>query len=108
MDEQYGDEVAVEKEVFWHIKTIDEVYAELGAKAEGLSSEEAAKRLELYGPNKMSGKKKKNIFQRIWEQIANVLVGILVFVAVISFIRAITDDPTSNGIQVGIIFGVIM
>lgn len=97
-----------EKEIFWHTLTIEDTYKELVCNSKGLSHEEAAKRLEQYGPNKMSGKKKKTIFQRIWEQVANILVGILVFVAVISLIRAFTDDPTTNGIQVGIIFGVIV
>ena len=96
----------------WHAMTVEEVKAELGLPADvektGITDEDAAARLEKYGPNALTEKKKRTLLQKIWEQVANVLVGILVFVAVISFIRVFTDDPTTNAIQVGIIFGVIM
>jgi magnesium-transporting ATPase (P-type) len=87
---------------------------ELGSKfdtKEGLSKAEAASRLEKYGLNQLSGKKKSTIFEKIWRQVANVLVLILVVVAVVSAIRAITatttDDIISNWIQVGLITFVI-
>ena len=77
----------------------------------GLSSSEAAQCLQWYRPNKLSEKEKVTLLQRIWDQVANVLVGILVFVAVISAARAATssgEDVVTNCIQVGIIFGVIV
>jgi len=78
---------------------------------EGLSKKEAAERLEKYGYNQLSGKKKSTIFEKIWRQVANVLVFILVVVAVVSAIRAVTattaDDIISNWIQVGLITFVI-
>ena len=87
---------------------------DLGSKfdiKEGLSQKEAQERLEKYGLNQLSGKKKSTIFEKIWRQVANVLVGILVFVAVVSAIRAITstnvDNIISNWIQVGLITFVI-
>ena len=49
--------------------------------------------------------------QKIWDQVANVLVAILVVVALVSMVRAIVEDGTenkiSNWIQFGIIFSVI-
>ena len=36
----------------------------------------------------MSEKEKVTLLQRIWNQVANVLVGILVFVAIVSAVRA--------------------
>jgi len=51
------------------------------------------------------------LLQRIWKQVANVLVGILVFVAVVSAVRAATAEETqniiTNWIQVGLIVFVI-
>ena len=102
----------------WHAKTKEECFAELGCDANlqrsGLSSEEAAKRLEKYGPNKLTEKEKVTIWQRIWHQVANVLVGILVFVAIVSAVQAIrasldddTDGVVTNSIQVGLIVFVI-
>ena len=96
----------------WHAMTKDECLSTLelpeGHRSKGLTTEQAAARLEKYGRNMLSGKKKKTLLEKIWEQIANVLVGILLFVAAISMVRVFTDDPVTNGIQVGIIVGVIV
>ncbi|KAL3938147.1 MAG: hypothetical protein SGBAC_006877 [Bacillariaceae sp.] len=96
----------------WHAMTKEEVLSSLQLpedhQTEGLSTEEATIRLEKYGRNMLSSKKKKTLLEKIWEQIANVLVGILLFVAAISIVRVFTDDPVTNGIQVGIIIGVII
>lgn len=99
----------------WHAMSVEEVVAALGLKSDvvkmGLSSEDASERLERFGPNKMTEGVKKTLCQRIYDQVANVLVGILVFVAVISAIRAgvATDANTivTNSIQVFLIVLVI-
>jgi len=99
----------------WHSKTKEECFAELGVGADllrtGLTSAEAEQRLETYGYNKLTEKEKVTLLQRIWEQVANVLVGILVFVALVSAIRAGTsdnsEDVVTNSIQVGLILFVI-
>jgi magnesium-transporting ATPase (P-type) len=109
-------EEAPAKKVFpWHAKSVEECIQELGLKSDlpktGLTTEEAKKRLEQYGPNKMSEKEKVTLLQRIWKQVANVLVGILVFVAVVSAVRAITsttvENIVSNWLQVALIVFVI-
>jgi hypothetical protein len=50
--------------------------------------------------------------ERIYHQLANVLVGILVFVAAVSAVRAATadksEDVLTNSIQVGLIIFVIV
>ena len=99
----------------WHAMDLDAVYKELGKDSgllkSGLSSADATNRLEQYGENKLSEKKKKTLLQRIWNLVANVLVGVLVFVAVVSAIRAATatdsDTILTNWIQVGLILFVI-
>lgn len=99
----------------WHCATLVDCYKELGQKDDllttGLSSAEAQKRYEQYGPNKLSEKEKVTLLQRIWAQVANVLVGILAFVALVSAIRAATadinEDKVTNTIQVGLIVFVI-
>ena len=100
----------------YHILESKECFEKLGLSSkydskEGLSSSEAASRLEKYGLNQLSGKKKSAILEKIWRQVANVLVFILVFVAVVSAVRAVTattaDDIISNWIQVGLITFVI-
>ncbi len=95
-------------------------YLEVGDSASydrtGLTTAQAKERLEKFGYNKMSEKSKKSLLARIWHQVANVLVGILVFVAVVSAAQAIrfaTVEPNkenviTNSIQVALIAFVIM
>lgn len=98
----------------WHCMTKEEVLKELDLPADirkkGLTDAQAAERLEKYGENKLTEKEKETLLQKIWNQVNNVLVGILVFVAIISVVTAIAKigSPLQSWIQVGIIAGVIM
>ncbi|KAI2488763.1 Cation transport ATPase [Fragilaria crotonensis] len=100
----------------WHAMGVEEVVSYLGLSPsvmkEGLTSAEAKERLEKYGPNKMTEAVKKTLCQRIYDQVANVLVLILVVVAVVSAVRAATSTDSNtivtNAIQVGLIVGVIV
>jgi magnesium-transporting ATPase (P-type) len=104
------DEVVVDAPP-WHAMTKAEVLSKLDLpddiRKKGLTTAQAEARLVKYGENKLSEKKKVTLLEKIWHQVNNVLVLILVIVAVVSLIRAITDDPVTNSIQVGIIVGVI-
>lgn len=99
----------------WHARSKEECFTELGLGPEllsrGLTSSEAKKRLEEYGPNKLTEKEKVTLLQRIWNQVANVLVGILVTVAVVAAAKAATadnsEDRVTNLIEVGLIVFVI-
>lgn len=115
-DENPTDAVLDRSTLFqWHCATTEECIKELGLGEDllrnGLSTDEADKRFEKYGANKLTEKEKTTLLQRIWAQVANVLVGILVFVAVVSAIRAATadvsEDVVTNTIQVGLIVFVI-
>ena len=67
----------------WFSKSIEDVLKEIDVDAaSGLSEEEAKIRLEKYGPNKLTAKKKKNIFQLFIAQLQEWLIYIL-FAAVI-------------------------
>jgi magnesium-transporting ATPase (P-type) len=110
------DEAPVEPAYPFFAKTKEECLAELGCSADlekvGLTSDDAALRLEKYGANKLTEKEKKTMWQRIWNQISNVLVAILVFVAIVSLARAVTsttvDDIVSNVLQIALIVFVIV
>jgi magnesium-transporting ATPase (P-type) len=110
-----ADAAPAEPPFAFFAKSKDECFAKLGCEADiekvGLTSEDAAARLQKYGPNMLTEKEKKSIWERIWNQIANVLVAILVFVAIVSLVRAITsttvDNIVSNALQVALIFFVI-
>lgn len=98
----------------WHIMTKDEVFKKLDLPADirkkGLTAAEATQRLEKYGENKLSEQEKETLCQKIWHHLTNVLVGILVFVAIISMISAFAGigSKLNNWIQVAIIIAVIV
>jgi Ca2+-transporting ATPase len=99
----------------FHAMTKEEVFAQLGVnpniRQTGLTTKEAQERLERYGYNELTEKEKKTLLQRIWKQVGNVLVGILVFVLVVSLIKGIitdkAEDKLTNFIEVGLITFVI-
>ncbi len=77
----------------WHSKPIESVLKECEADAErGLSSEEARRRLEAYGPNRLAGKKPKSLFRRILEQFQDYLIYILLAAAAISIVLGEVSD----------------
>lgn len=58
----------------------------------GLTSAEAEKRLEKYGPNELDAEEDKSLWESIVEQFEDILVRILLASATISFVIAITGD----------------
>ncbi len=98
----------------WHCMTKAEVCKEMGLPEDirktGLTTAQAAERLEKFGENKLTEGEKESLLVRIWNLNYNVLVGILVFVAIISAVSAFAGigNVAQNWIQVGIIVGVIM
>lgn len=68
------------------------VLGELGAKAEGLSSAEAQKRLEENGKNKLAAAKGKSIIRRFLEQLADPMIIILLVAAAISGVLAVVEN----------------
>jgi magnesium-transporting ATPase (P-type) len=116
MGKKIPEEDLTEPAFPYFAKSKDECFANLGCSSDvekvGLTSEDANLRLAKYGPNKLTEQGKRTIWQRIWKQVANVLVAILVFVAIVSLIRAITavsvDDIVSNVLQIALIVFVIL
>lgn len=71
----------------WFSKTSNEIMEQLNTNLnEGLSSEEAAKRLNEFGANKLKAKPKKTILQLFFAQINDILIYILLGAAVLSAI----------------------
>ena len=113
-DDIHGETKVAESPAY-HVMSKEEAIASLGLDADirrkGLTTGEAQARLEQYGLNQLTEKEKVTLLQRIWKQVNNVLVGILVFVAVVSLAKGIassdSEDRLTNFIEVGLITFVI-
>ncbi|MGI6037265.1 MAG: cation-translocating P-type ATPase [Limnochordia bacterium] len=72
----------------------EEVHRRLDATAEGLSDAEAARRLEKYGPNQLEEGETVSFFARIWTQIKEPLVLILLVAAILAGLLGEIFDAT--------------
>lgn len=71
----------------WFSKSTEEVLQELGIDLEqGLTSEEAARRLEQYGPNKLPEKKRKSLLSMFLAQLQDTMIYILLAATLLSLI----------------------
>lgn len=74
-----------------HTMSVEDALKHLKAdRKQGLTSEEAGKRLQTHGPNELEGEEEKSIWARIAEQFEDELVIILLVAAVISLLIALT------------------
>jgi len=90
--------------------TPDEVVDLLDSSAEvGLSSAVAAQRLASDGPNELAKEKGKTIWQRLWEQLKNPMVLVLLAAAIISTVVAyLAHGEIHEYIEAGIILAVVI
>ncbi|MCD6470788.1 cation-translocating P-type ATPase [Candidatus Bathyarchaeota archaeon] len=68
----------------WHAKSEEEIFKLLNTSPNGLSSEEAKKRLLEYGPNKLAAKEGINPLKIFLNQFKDIFVAILLVAVVIS------------------------
>ena len=91
-------------------KTAAELLAEQGVTQErGLTSQEAASRLELFGPNAFEKEKKTKLIVKILAQLKDVSVIILLIAAVLSLTMAIIEwEGLHSLIEPLVVFAVIV
>ena len=77
-----------------YLSPYEEVLRELDSSAEGLSSREAAERLEKYGRNKLKEGKKTPLWKRFLDELADPMIIILIVAAVISGITAFYEGES--------------
>ena len=68
----------------WHALETEEVLSHLEVRGNGLTSEEAKKRLEQYGPNQLKEALRPTFLQMLWEQLNNFVVILLIVASLIS------------------------
>lgn len=74
-----------------YLREAQDVIKEYESSESGLSSSEAAKRLEKNGKNKLAEGKKESIFHRFLMQLADPMIIILIIAAVISAITSVYE-----------------
>ena len=73
----------------YYLEEYDAVLQELKSGAEGLTEDEAAKRMQQYGPNKLMEKEKESLIHKFLKEICEPMTIVLIIAAVISAITAI-------------------
>ncbi len=72
------------KETPWYALPPEEVLRHLQVSENGLTTEEARRRLETYGPNQLREAPRPTIWQMLWEQFNNFIVMLLIVASLIS------------------------
>jgi magnesium-transporting ATPase (P-type) len=85
----------------WHALPATEVLARLNAREEGLSSAEAARRLSLYGPNRLPEPERPSALRRFLRQFHNILIYVLLIAGTITLLLGHLVDAA-------VIFGVVV
>jgi Ca2+-transporting ATPase len=91
----------------WHSTDIDGVLTALETNREGISDEEAAKRLQEYGPNELHEEAKKQWYHLLWEQFTSILVIVLIISAAVSGYLAIQEGEPMTDMYVILIIVVM-
>ena len=68
----------------WHAQSVDQILSALSTSASGLTDEDAARRLEHYGPNELQAFARTSAWQTLADQFKNVLILILLSATVLS------------------------
>ncbi len=67
-----------------YLHSVDEVFGHVASSETGLTGQEAQKRLEENGKNKLDEGKKKTMFARVLEQLSDPMIIILIVAAIVS------------------------
>ena len=71
--------------IIWHALSADQVLQKLGTQLQtGLSSEEAARRIEQYGRNELKEKPRPTFLKMVFDQLNNFVVILLIVASIVS------------------------
>ncbi len=92
----------------FHAMSGEETLSALGSSERGLTSEEAAKRLNRYGPNELSEGRKLSPLRIFLDQFKDYMVIILIIAAMISAGIGVWKDSTEEFLDAGIIMVIVL
>ncbi|MGA2854555.1 MAG: magnesium-translocating P-type ATPase, partial [Verrucomicrobiota bacterium] len=89
-------------------REISAVLQQLRTSPAGLSEEEAAARLEEYGPNEVAQERRHEWLHRLWVAVRNPLVILLTVLAIVTFMTAGSSSDYAGGVlmMVMVVLGV--
>lgn len=90
-----------------YLEEIDEVLKEVKSSKEGITSDEASKRQQVEGKNKLKEKEKESILKRIIKSLADPMIIMLLVAAGISAITAVIQNESFTDVII-ILFVVII
>ena len=83
-DSQTASQQSRQHEHDWHALGTKEVLDHLRVQGNGLTSEEAKRRLDTFGPNQLQEAPRPTFLHMLWEQLNNFVVILLIIASVIS------------------------
>ena len=89
-----------------YLKSADEVFADIGSSANGLTSAEAQTRLEKNGKNKLAETKKPSVIKKFFAELADPMIIILLIAAAVSGVTAALQNESFT--DVFIILAVVL
>jgi len=79
---------------------LEKLFIDLKSSAQGLSSNEAEKRLNTYGPNKSKKNEELSLFLKVFSYFKNPVIIILIFAVIISLMTGDNRNATVIGIMI--------
>lgn len=71
-----------------YLESVDTIYKDLQSSEQGLSNEEAEKRFEKYGPNKLKEAKKEPLWKKFLKELSDPMIIMLIAAAIVSGITS--------------------
>ena len=85
--------------IFWHTLSPEETLKHLGSHPHrGLSETEARARLDTYGPNRLEGKPPRPLLLRLWDQLRDPMILVLLAAAALSLWSSGGEDWLDSAI----------
>lgn len=95
-------------EATWHSLSVEEILRELSVGPEGLTSDEAERRLSRFGPNEITKRKRVSPLRVLLKQLANFFIAVLFFAAVLAFSVSFLPGEEGRRLTAFFILGIIV
>lgn len=92
-----------QNKILYHTMEISDVIKSLDSSYEGISDEEAGKRLEKFGRNEIEEGKKRTLFMMFLDQFKNLMIIVLIVAAIVSFVASKGEDIADSIIILAVV-----